>query len=179
MKLLIAGVGHLGSQIAMVSAMLLRPEKIILYDTKPLHGDILDLQHACKGLGLGTEITERIEAVDYVVITAGAPYRSSEEEHSHKFYTTNLEVIKEVIHKLSVSKAFGARTKLIVMTNPVIEITEEVKKLYPKMHVSNPEKHLMDMRDGKELGMEIIKTKGYTSFGAAISCVKQIEELKT
>jgi malate/lactate dehydrogenase len=50
MKIGIIGVGRIGSQIAFLSLMKFRPDKMILIDTKDLTGDTLDLQHACRGL---------------------------------------------------------------------------------------------------------------------------------
>jgi malate/lactate dehydrogenase len=178
MKILIAGVGHLGSQVAMMSAMLLKPERIILYDIKDLKGDILDLQHACFGLGLDTEITESLTPVDYAIIAAGKARSAGQGELESALYPGNIKTVWAVIRSLIEKGVITKATTLIILTNPVLEITKDVKAGMPGYQVHNPEEHLLRIRKGKELGMEIIRTKGYTNFGAAVSCIRLLQELE-
>ena len=175
---LIAGVGHLGSQIAMMSAAVLEPRRLILYDIKNLSGDVMDLRHACRGLGLMTEITEKIAPADYVIIAAGKPRSEESESKSSAFYTLNLATVSEVLKVLQRRRAFKKTTSVIVMTNPVLKITEAVASRMPNHAVYNPERFLMKSRDGKELGWQIVSTKGYSDFGAAVSCIQLINEIE-
>jgi malate/lactate dehydrogenase len=178
MKILIAGVGHLGSQVAMMSAMLLKPERIILCDIKDLRGDILDLRHAIAGLNLKTEITERIAPVDYAIIAAGKARGPGQRESESGLYPENIKTVWGVIGSLRKAGAIKKTTVFIILTNPVIEVTEAVKAGMPEYEVRNPEDYLLRLRKGKDLGMEIIKTKGYTNFGAAVSCVLLMQDLE-
>jgi malate/lactate dehydrogenase len=176
--ILIAGVGHLGSQIAMMSAAELEPKRLVLYDIKDLTGDILDLRHACEGLGLSTKITERIEPSDYVIITAGKPRRVKGEETDDTLYADNRDTVFKVLEGLRKKGTFKKSTCLIVMTNPVLRVTEAVAAKMTQNRVYNPERLLMESRKGKELGWKIIQTKGYTNFGAAVACVRLIDEIE-
>jgi malate/lactate dehydrogenase len=176
MKILIAGVGRFGSQIALLSAIYLKPEKIILYDIKPLSGDILDLQHACKGLELSTQITDKLEPADYIIIAAGRA--RTEDKPDTTLYANNIETVGWIILELQAKKIFKKTTKLIITTNPVIEITKTVAKHYPNYNVYNPESQLLELREGRELGGAILRTKGYTNFGAGVACVLLIKDIE-
>ena len=46
------------------------------------------------------------------------------------------------------------------------------------VRVINPEEILLKMRKGRELGWDIIKTKGYSNFGPAVSVYRLIHELE-
>ena len=56
MKVMTVGVGKLGSQVAWHVLREFKPEKMLLVDIKNLDGDLLDLQHACEGMNIKTEI---------------------------------------------------------------------------------------------------------------------------
>lgn len=174
MKMMIIGVGRLGSQIAFLSLIRLKLEKIVLSDIKDLTGDILDLQHACKGLNIKTEITDKKELCDFIIITAGFA-RNEKIRAEEELLKLNEPVIKEIVN--NISEYLKKDTKIIVMTNPVERMTELVQKLLPKYYVTNPEKILMKMRDDKELGWNIVSTKGYSNFGPAVSAILLVEEL--
>jgi malate/lactate dehydrogenase len=175
---LIAGVGRLGSQIAMMSAAVLEPKKLILYDIKDLSGDIMDLRHACGGLELITEITEKIGPSDYVIIAAGRPRREKKDWKDSTLYRQNLATVFEVLEVLQKRGAFKRSTSLIIMTNPVLKISKAVSSRMNGYRVYNPEEFLMRLRGGKELGWKIVKTKGYTDLGAAVSCIRLIEDIE-
>jgi len=161
-----------------MSAMLLAPSRIILYDIKDLRGDILDLRHACYGLGIATEITGRLSPVDYAIIAAGRPRTPESDGSKAEFYLGNLNTVRAVIRSLLKEGAIKRTTTLIILTNPVLRITEAIRAEMPGREVHNPEEHLLRIRKGRELGMEIVRTKGYTNFGAAVSCVHLLQELE-
>ncbi len=170
MKIMVIGVGKLGSQVAFMLMLRLKPEKIVLACRKNLRGDILDLQHAAKGLGINTVITDRKEPVDFIVITSGVantPIFGDEKALD----PLNRPILKEI----DLGGCTKPSTAVIIMTNPVHEMTEFAKKLWPDLKVINAEDILLKMRDGKDYGWEIIKTKGYTNFGAAVSVALLIE----
>ncbi|OGI12105.1 hypothetical protein A3K64_02090 [Candidatus Micrarchaeota archaeon RBG_16_36_9] len=175
MKILIKGVGRLGSQVAFLSMIKLKPEKILLSDIKDLNGDILDLNNAANGLNIKTEITDKLEPTDYLIICAGVS-RNLNLKDFKQLYLLNEPIITNII--TDVKPFLKKDTKIIVMTNPVNEITDLVKKLLPDYYVSNTEEFLLKIRNGKELGWEIIKTKGYTNFGPAVSAILLIEKLE-
>ena len=174
MKVMVVGVGRLGSQVAFMVLITFKPQKLILSDVKDLSGDILDLQHACKGLGIKTEITEKKEPCDFIIITAGAARNEKIKTHE-ELLKINTPLMKELIKELK--GCIEKDTKIIVMTNPVEEMTKLVKETLPENFVANPEKILMKMRDNKELGWEIISTKGYSNFGPAVSAILLIKEI--
>lgn len=174
MKIMIIGVGRLGSTVAFLTLLRLTPEKLILSDIKDLTGDILDLQHTCKGLGIKTKITTEREPCDFIVITAGFARNQKIKTHE-ELLKLNEPVIKEIINNLN--GCLKKNTKIIVMTNPVKKITGIVKKLLPNYYVSNPEKILKKIRNNKELGWKIVSTKGYSSFGPTVSAVLLMEKL--
>lgn len=170
MKIMVMGVGKLGSTVAFLS-LFLHPKKIILKDIKPLEGDLLDLRHAAKGLNIDTKITTKTEPCNYIIITAGIPRKKEDDDLS-----INKDILNIVL--LELNGYITSKTVIIVMTNPVKEMTEFVKCRLPDNLVTNPEKILMKMRNGKELGWDIIKTKGYSNWGPAVSCIKLIEVLE-
>lgn len=174
MKVMIIGVGKLGSQVAFQILSRFKPEKLILSDIRDLNGDILDLQHACVGLDIKTEITEDREPCDFIFITGGAA-RSQKIKTHEELYEINVPVMKEIAK--DIEKYVTKDTKIIVMTNPVEKLTELFKNHFKDNLVTCPEEELMKMRDGKELGWEIVKTKGYTSFGPAVSAILLMEKL--
>jgi malate/lactate dehydrogenase len=174
MKVMVVGVGRLGSQVAFMVLITFKPQKLILYDVKDLSGDILDLQHACRGLEIKTEITEKREPCDFIIIAAGAA-RSEKIKTHDELFKINVPLIKNIINNLN--KCIESNTKIIVMTNPVEKITELVKGLLPENHVGNPERILMKMRSNKDLGWEIVSTKGYSNFGPAVSAVLLIRQM--
>lgn len=177
MKLLVAGCGHLGSEVAMQSLIWLKPSLLMLYDIKPLSGDILDLRHACKGLGLKTRIITSIGPADYIIITAGKPRRESDKDFGFGLFLHNERIMKDVIIRLR--KAFKHGTTVIVLTNPVMEMTNRVRFMLAGYYkVEDPESILLEMRGGKDCGLEIVRSKGYSSFGPAVSCVKLIQRLE-
>jgi len=174
MKIMVIGVGRLGSQVAFSSLLRLNPEKLILSDIKDLSGDILDLQHACKGLNIKTEVTTKKEPCDFIIITAGTARNQNIKTHEELF-KLNTPTIKEIVSNLD--SCLKKDTKIIVMTNPVEKITDFVKELLPNHYVDNPEEILMKIRDNKEIGWKIVSTKGYSNFGPAVSAVLLIEKL--
>jgi len=174
MKIMVVGVGRLGSQVAFLMLLRLKPEKLILSDIKNLDGDILDLQHACKGLNIKTEITTKLEPCDFIIITAGFARDQNIKTHEELF-KLNAPLVKEIVNNLD--DCLKEDTKIIVMTNPEEEITKLIQKLLPKYYVKNPEEILMKMRDDKELGWEIVSKKGYSNFGPAVSAVLLIEKI--
>jgi malate/lactate dehydrogenase len=176
MKIMIIGIGRLGSTVAFLTLLRLKPEKLILSDIKDLTGDILDLQHACKGLGIKTKIITEREPCDFIVITAGFARNQKIKTHE-ELLKLNEPVIKEIIN--NINGCLKKDTKIIVMTNPVEEMTELVQELLPSYYVNNPEKILMKMRNNKELGWEIVSTKGYSNFGPAVSAVLLMERIKS
>jgi len=177
MKIQIIGAGRLGSQIAFCCMIFLKPEIISLHDIKDLEGDIMDLVHAKNGYNsiheekLKTEINSEIIEADFIVIAAGET-RNDGRKHE-KWLEINKKLLKNIMKEIKAS----ATSRIIVTTNPVIEITEWAKKEYPQYDFHHSEDELLKYRDGKELGIEILKTKGYTNFGPAMSVVEKIKEL--
>ncbi len=178
MKILIAGVGRVGSQTAWQCIHELKPSRVMLYDIKDLKGDILDLRHACSGMGINTEITSRVTPADYIIITAGKP-RTPDNLDEVALYTQNLATVEAVIYELKNRRAFKRSTILVMMTNPVQKLTKAISDEFPSLRVCCPEAMLLKIRGRKELGATIIRSgKGYTSFGPAVSCVLLIKELE-
>jgi malate/lactate dehydrogenase len=175
MRILIAGVGRLGSQIAMMSTMLLKPEKIMLYDLKELTGDVLDLQHACKGLKIKTWITTRLSQADYIIIAAGQS--RTPRSNGDTLFRNNMNTILEIMAVLQKENIIKKTSTIIITTNPVMDITKGIAAVYD-YEICNPEAELMQLRNNKELGMEIVRTKGYTNFGASMACILLIRKLE-
>ena len=172
MKVMVIGVGRLGSTVAWEICREIEPEKVMLYDIKELNGDMMDLRHACRGYGLKTKVVDKREKADIIVITAGFPRVNKDDN----LFDKNFPIIEDVYR--IIKPLLKSNTKIIVMTNPVLDMTEIVRKLLPNHRVECPESILMEMRKGKELGWDIIKTKGYTNFGAVVSCVKLIKKME-
>ena len=175
MKVMIVGVGRLGSQVAFLTLLKFKPEKLILSDIRDLVGDILDLKHACIGLNIKTEITEKKEYCDFIIITAGVS-RSQKIKTHEELYKINAPMMKEIAK--DIEKCVKEDTKIIVLTNPVEKMTEIIKNYFNNNLVINPEKELIKMRNGKELGWDIIETKGYSSFGPSVAAILVIEKLE-
>lgn len=186
MKIMIIGVGKLGSTVAYTILRELQPKKMILNDIVDLYGEKLDLQHACKGFEISTEIitdndTEYrtllgTDNMDYLIITAGIPRTKNIPEQQ---LGKNVEIINHIIWKIQNNfYPINKDTKIIMMTNPVLEITKITKALLEEYKIYNPEEELMKMRDDKELGWEIVKSKGYTNWGPAVSVVNLIKRLE-
>lgn len=174
MKVMIVGVGRLGSQVAFLTLLRFKPEKLILSDIRDLSGDILDLKHACVGLNIKTEITEKKEYCDFIVISAGVP-RSQKIKTHEGLYEINVPVMKEIAK--DIENYVEKNTKIIVMTNPLEKMTDIFKEHFSNNMVTNPENELMKIRDGKELGWKIVSIKGYSNFGSAVSAVLLMEKL--
>ena len=173
MKIMVIGVGKLGSTVAWMILREVQPTTLILNDIVDLKGEILDLQHACKGLEINTEITTEIEKADYIIITAGYPRTKDEELYRTK---ENLDILFKISE--NIVPCLNDNTKIIVMTNPINITTDCMRDWMQNWDVYNPEEELMKMRDGKELGWEIVKSKGYTNWGPAVSVVKLIKRLE-
>jgi malate/lactate dehydrogenase len=172
MKILVMGCGHLGSEVAMQALIHLKPTKLMLYDIKKLEGDMLDLQHACKGLGLSTEITDKLEPADFIIMCAGKPRHKEDDD----LYQVNADIVLISLHKARA--ALTRNTKIIMLSNPVLELTE-LLMTYHANPVYNPEEILKEMRGGKELGWQIIKSgKGYSSLGPSVACIRLIKQLE-
>lgn len=173
MKIMIVGVGRLGSTIAWMILREVQPNELILNDIIDLEGEILDLQHACNGLGIHTKITRELKPASYIIITAGYPRtKDSEdyrEEENRKILYSVMEMIRPYLKDY---------TKIIVMTNPVVSMTEFVQEQLPAQFVFNPEEELMEIRKNEELGWKILQSKGYTNWGPAISVVNLIKHLE-
>ena len=166
MNIEIIGVGKLGSTVAFV--LLPIADKIILTDIKDLSGELLDLKHAAKGLGLTTEITLTKEKnPDYVILCAGRP-RMDEKDILDDNYITIVPILEDLTNRISPD------TTVVVMTNPVEKMTKFVSEIL-KCKVVNPEEELMKIRDNKELGWEIVKSKGYSNWGPSVSVLNLIE----
>lgn len=172
MKIMVVGVGRLGSQVAFMAMLKLKPENIILSSRKDLSGDILDLQHAAKGMGINTTITDKKEPADFIVITSGIANTPVFNEEKM------LEPLnRPILKKVDLNGCTNSNTTVIIMTNPVHEMTDHARKLWPDLKVVNPEDILLKIRNGEDYGSKIIKTKGYTNFGAAVSAVLLIEQI--
>lgn len=172
MKLMVIGVGKLGSQVAFVAMLRLKPEKIILISRKNPRGDILDLEHAAKGLEINTTITDEKEPADFIVVTSGVantPIFGDEKVLD--------PLNRPILQEIDLKGCTKSDTIVIMMTNPVHEMTDFARKLWPDLKIINPEEILLRIREGKDYGWEIIKTKGYTNFGAAVSAALLMEEI--
>jgi len=176
MNIMIVGLGRLGSQVAFLTLLKIKPKKLMLSDIKDITGDILDLQHACKGLELNTEITTKKEAADFIIITAGFA-RNKKIKTSEELLELNTPIVNKIIENLD--GCLKDNTKIIVMTNPVEKMTNLVQELLPNHYVNNPEGILMKIRDEQELGWKIVSTKGYSNFGPAVSAILLIEKLNS
>lgn len=177
MKISIIGVGKVGRQIAFCSLIFLRPKNLLLYDIKDLSGDVLDLQHAANGLGIKTEICKGTDFndSDFIIISAGYP-RNKKRKNMSTLLMMNKPILRDIFEKLIVPNA-SENTKIIMVTNPVEELTEWAKRKYPRLKIFNAEHILKRMRDGVECGWNIVKTKGYSDFGPSIAIIKLMEEL--
>lgn len=183
MKIMIVGVGKLGSQVAWQVLRELQPETLILSDIKDLTGDIIDLANARDGLGIETEITTEIEySCDYVIICAG---QGRDEEHKTMEDLLNGNIITMLQIFSTIPSGVFKNSNIIVMTNPVEKLTEKVKSYlrYSKVKsINNPEEELMKLRKKywiyEDVGWQIVSTKGYSSFGPAIACINLIKKLE-
>ena len=169
MKIGVIGVGRIGSQIAFLSLMRFRPEKMILIDTKDLTGDILDLQHACKGLWISTKFSTKWERADAYILCAGRA-RDEKTRHMTVLLKENRKIADSFVPKL---RKYAKRT--IVVTNPSDEICEYLKSR--KVNAITAESILVKMRNGEKSGWKIVKTKKYTNFGPAVSVIKLMESI--
>jgi malate/lactate dehydrogenase len=174
MKIIVSGVGKLGSTVAFAVGLLNHPKKIMLHDIKDLEGDILDLKNA---FGDGIEVTGKLEPADYLIITAGYPRDTVKYKTMDSLLEVNKAIMENVLTELG--QYITQDTKVIVMTNPVERMTEFVaEKLKGRgMLVTSPEKYLMMLRKNVEVGWKIVSTKGYTNFGPAMSCTMLVDEL--
>jgi malate/lactate dehydrogenase len=174
MKVIVAGVGKLGSTVAFAVGLLNHPKKIMLHDIKHLDGDIIDLRNA---FGDGIEVTGEMEAADFLIITAGYPRDPVKFKTMDSLIEINKKVMESVLAKLG--QYIKKDTNVIVMTNPVESMTEFVAEKLKGTGalVASPEKYLMTLRKNEEVGWKIISTKGYTNFGPAMSCTMLIDEM--
>ncbi len=169
MKIGIIGVGRMGSQVAMLSLMRFKPEKIILIDVKDLSGDILDLQHAANGLGIRTKFSTKWEHADVYVLCAG---KARDEKHKQMaiLWEHNKKIVDSLVPKLKIYAK-----KVIVSTNPSDVVYKYLKS--KDVNVYSYENILLKMREGKKSGWDIIRTKGYSSFGPAAAAIKLMEKI--
>lgn len=176
MKVMMVGVGKLGSQVAWHILREFEPDVMVLKDIIDLDGHILDLEHACTGMNIKTNITDEKLAhiMDFIIITAGVG-RSEKITTHDELWDINKPIMGKIIEELKTNGNIGPKTIVVVMTNPVERMTELVKNWLPGNIIINPEAELMKARKGKELGWRIVKTKGYTNFGPAVSVVKLME----
>lgn len=178
MGITIYGVGKMGSQIGAFSLIFLRPQKIILKDLKDLEGDMMDLEHLRNGLGLKTIITEEQSTSDYSIISAGFPNTYSESFYydNHSLFETNFLIVKEMLNNIT---QYSPKSKVIMVTNPAIELTKHFKKVYPFLDIYNAERILIKYRNSRAgCGKKILKTKGYTNFAPSYAVIKMIQELE-
>jgi len=179
MDIQIIGVGRLGSQVAFCSLMFLRPDVIALHDIKNLEGDVMDLEHAKQGYKYlhgkpcNTEIKTGLIPADVIVIAAGET-RSSERTNEEW-----MEMNKKHLTKIIDNIKTKPDTKIIIATNLVLELTEWAQNKYPQYNFFHAEDEIMKYRNGVELGIEILKTKGYTNFGPSMSIVEKIKQLSS
>ena len=159
MKVIVAGVGKLGSTVAFAVGLINRPEKIMLYDIKDLEGDVIDLDNA---LGRSVVITDRLEPADILIIAAGRGRDKEKYKTMDSLVEVNRPMVEDILSKMEpyVTK----ETVVIVMTNPVETMTEHVSNLLEGKGVTvvSPEKQLMELRKGEEVGWRIVSTKGYS-----------------
>ena len=173
MKIMIVGIGKLGSTVAWMILREVQPKTLILNDIVDLKGEVMDLQHACKGSFIKSLVTTKLERADYIIITAGYPRTKDSEIHRT---AENMEILNNIAMDIVIY--LKKHTKIIVMTNPVETMTNFVQSCLRYHNVYNPEEELMKMRDGRELGWEIVKSKGYTNWGPAVSVVRLIKRLE-
>lgn len=169
MKIGIIGIGRIGSQIAFLSLMRFKPAKLILIDIKDLSGDILDLQHACNGLGIKTRFSTKWERADVYVLCAGRA-RDEKTKGMAILWKYNKKTVDSLLPKLR-----KYAKKIIVVTNPEDVIYNYLKS--KKFDVYSSENILLKMREGKKSGWDIIRTKGYTNFGSAVAVIKLMEKI--
>lgn len=178
MKVTIIGIGNIGRQIAFCTLAFLRPDKLVLHDVEETSGDVLDLQHAARGLKLKTKITDKpdFSNSDFFVVSAGYP-RGPERKKMEELEDINKAIVKEVIER-HILPSFSEGSKVIMVTNPVEKLTDWARENYPQLNIHNPEEILMDFRQGEELGWKIVSTKGYSDFGPAVATVELMKKLK-
>lgn len=166
MKIKIHGIGRLGSQVAALSLIFLKPEKLILKDVKNLDGDILDLKHMAVGLGVKTEIVTSGDA-DVDIICAGLP--RTREVSMNMIYENNLLLIDGIIRNNNIKTC-------LIATNPTVKFTQRFRKHHPKTRFISSEDLLSSWRGNLEedTGMRIIKSKGYTNFAPALAIIKSL-----
>lgn len=174
MKIMVAGVGKLGSTVAFTVGLLNRPEKIMLYDIKDLEGDVLDLENA---LGRSVLITDKLETADILIIAAGQGRDKEKFKTMDSILEVNENIVRDIVSKTE--QYVSKDTIVIVMTNPVEKMTGIVSGMLSEKAaaVLNPEKQLMEIRKGDDIGYKIVSKKGYSNFGPAVSCAMLIEEL--
>jgi len=169
MKIGIIGIGRIGSQIAFLSLMRFKPDKMILIDNKDLSGDILDLQHACRGLWIDTKFSTKWERADVYVLCAGKA-RDEKMRSMTALWKENKKIVDSLIPKL---RKYAKR--IIVVTNPAENIYEYM--MSKNLNAFETESILVKMRNGEKSGWKIIMTKGYTNFGPAVATVKLMERV--
>jgi len=173
MKIQIFGVGRLGSQIAFNCLVFIRPKELWLDDIKDLSGDILDLEHAKRGLNVKTKIQKgKARKPDIIIISAGFP-RNTEDKEMNDIYYRNRQILNEILQKIP------NRVPVIITTNPAKPLTSWAKKRFGLWNnFMNAESIIKKYRGGKELGWDIIKTKGYSNFGPAMAVIRLIKKLR-
>lgn len=170
MKIQIIGVGRLGSQVAMMSMMMLEPEAIYLDDVKDLNGEWCDLIHARNGLKLKTKIyvTNKREADVYAICAGRA---RDHNETDDELLEVNMGLVWEIIKDLPTGKP------KIIATNPVKDICYMLEQAgYTNNY--DAEGLLDRMRRGTDCdGLKILKTKGFTNYGPAVAIVRKIKSV--
>jgi len=168
MKVAIYGVGRLGSAVAYTVMREIKPEEIQLIDIEKrfIRGEKVDLENAAKILRVPTEITLKKSHTDFSIICAGRPRSRIDED----VYFHNMRIVTSIMKDVT-------SPRVIIMTNPVREITLAIQKRYPKKIIMNPEIFLMAARKYQD-DIAILRTKGFSSWGPAASVVPLIRRME-
>jgi malate dehydrogenase len=122
----IVGAGHVGATTASMLASSELADELLLVDVVPglAAGTALDVSHVAGLAGFTTEVTavdsvEQLENADVVVVTAGRPRRPGMSRSA--LLQENAAIVRPIAESVG---RIATRTILIVVSNPVDEMTE-------------------------------------------------------
>lgn len=174
MKVLIVGVGRVGSALAF--AMLHRYKKKLKIlglsdiNLEKEYGEILDLQEAAALLNLDVEIKHgcRQEVYDFMVICAGRARDLGETDD--ELFNSNRRAVDR-----SIVKFFA--NNVLIATNPPGRLTKHAELTITKAYPIGGELDNKRIDIGHSGASPILKAKGYTVWGVVVEICNQIDRI--
>lgn len=155
MKIQIIGCGMVGSTIANEILIRFNPEvmKLVDIDVRKLKAENMEFERVIMINKLKTivQIDDRLDnGYDWNIICLG-------ERRTNKGYPrTNYLIVRDIVKQIF----FG---KILIVTNPAMEITREIKDEFPDMEINYAGDYVDSISDGKM----IHELKGHTNWGIA------------